>query len=126
MNKLENKIKIRKLNYAWEQSYQPDLGTVVPVSLRKIWASVTCEQSCHSHLEKIVPASLGNNRASVTLEKMRRYHLGTTVPVSPRNYCVSLKCRLPVHDEIFIYICKETLLNIFVCVFLSCHIRVLT
>ena len=54
MSKLENKIQIRKSKYTWEQLYQRNLGTIVPVSLGNNCGSVTWQQSCQCYLGTIV------------------------------------------------------------------------
>ena len=52
-------------SFAWEQSCQYHLVTIVPVSHSNNLASQTWDQLCHSQLEKILPVTFGNNSASV-------------------------------------------------------------
>ena len=89
-NKLQNKIQIKKSKFTWEQSCQPHLETIVPVSLGNNRVSVTWEQSFQSNLRTIVPVSLGINRASLAWEQLCQCHLGTNFPVSRRNNCASV------------------------------------
>ena len=111
---------------------QPQVGTIVPVSIGNNNPSVNWKESCQCHLGTIVLFSLGNNCANltrdnhtnVTWEQSCHSHLGTIVPVLLGNNCVSLTshnhfsgvseqlCLVHWHDSLLLKLTSEV----------SCHV----